>query len=171
MFTPKKAVVKKMLCVWELVFPQKKILVHIRGRGGVEGGYHTHLAPPQQQAKIQNFTKIKKVHETGRHGSKFTFDRCILHRFSRLRSWWCQSGQKTKWLAKCRKNNAGQNANTKYGWAKCRKKMRGPNAEKIWFGQCRKTIKPKGAARSAAPLGLIFSASANGWSLMVLNGP
>ena len=40
--------------------------------------------------KKQNFTKIKKVHETGRRGSKFAFDRLPGTRFSRLSSWWRQ---------------------------------------------------------------------------------
>ena len=41
------------------------------------------LACRGEQAKIQNFQKIEKVHETGRRGSKFAFDRCPGTRFSR----------------------------------------------------------------------------------------
>ena len=41
----------------------------------------------QQAKKTQNFTKINKVHETGRRGSKFAFDQLPQTRFSRLSSW------------------------------------------------------------------------------------
>ena len=71
----------------ETVFFQPRYSCVAGGGGGVEGGYPTHLAPLQQQAKIQNFTKIQKVHETGRRGSKFAFDRLPRTRFSRLSSW------------------------------------------------------------------------------------
>ena len=41
----------------------------------------------KQQAKKTKQIKIEQVHETGRRGSKFTFDRLPRTRFSRLSSW------------------------------------------------------------------------------------